>query len=31
DIVLGAVDATVHRDLGSKYSVKGFPTCKLLI
>ncbi|CAF0941749.1 unnamed protein product [Rotaria sp. Silwood1] len=26
DIVLGAVDATVHRDLGSKYSVKGFPT-----
>lgn len=28
DIVLGAVDATVDRDLGTKYNVKGFPTFK---
>ncbi|CAF3708791.1 unnamed protein product [Rotaria sordida] len=26
DIIIGAVDATAERDLGSKYSVKGFPT-----
>ncbi|CAF3646792.1 unnamed protein product [Adineta steineri] len=28
DIVIGAVDATIARDLGIKYEVKGFPTFK---
>ncbi|CAF2762598.1 unnamed protein product [Rotaria sp. Silwood2] len=29
DIILGAVDVPAHRDLGNKYSIKGFPTCSV--
>lgn len=28
DIVIGAVDATAAKDLVTKYSIRGFPTCK---
>ncbi|CAF1193496.1 unnamed protein product [Adineta ricciae] len=28
DIIIGAVDATIEKDLGTKYAVRGFPTFK---